>query len=191
MTNPHAQRQDSRASALCSSFWRKQLVHLLLLKMLGENFRQSDRPDMVGQGQRSVHYVTVHMTPGRTRHRTHRPGSTATRPRAAELSAKSLQVRARNGSEIENKIGVKIECGIGIKSLIGIEIQKMKDLFALVVQIRSVIAQGFPNCVSRRPGASHVDATESSEPQGTLVSAVRILTNILRLELKLVNIFEG
>ncbi|GBP55249.1 hypothetical protein EVAR_24445_1 [Eumeta japonica] len=41
------------------------------------------------------------------------------------------------------------------------------------------------------PGASHVDATESSEPQGTLGSAVRILTNIPRLVLKLVNIFEG
>ncbi|GBP81298.1 hypothetical protein EVAR_59691_1 [Eumeta japonica] len=41
------------------------------------------------------------------------------------------------------------------------------------------------------PGASHVDATESSEPQGYLVSAVRILTNIPRLVLKLVNIFEG
>ncbi|GBP54758.1 hypothetical protein EVAR_90042_1 [Eumeta japonica] len=31
------------------------------------------------------------------------------------------------------------------------------------------------------PGASHFDATESSELQGTLVSAVRILTNIPRL----------
>ncbi|GBP28655.1 hypothetical protein EVAR_85854_1 [Eumeta japonica] len=35
--------------------------------------------------------------------------------------------------------------------------------------------EGFPNCASR------VDATESSEPQGTLVSAVRTLTNIARL----------
>ncbi|GBP23217.1 hypothetical protein EVAR_82382_1 [Eumeta japonica] len=35
------------------------------------------------------------------------------------------------------------------------------------------------------PGVSHVDATESSEPQGTLVSAVRILTNIPMLVLKL------
>ncbi|GBP35784.1 hypothetical protein EVAR_20638_1 [Eumeta japonica] len=37
------------------------------------------------------------------------------------------------------------------------------------------------------PGASHVDATESSEPQGTLGSAVRIVTNIPRLLLKLCN----
>ncbi|GBP66490.1 hypothetical protein EVAR_85637_1 [Eumeta japonica] len=35
------------------------------------------------------------------------------------------------------------------------------------------------------PGASHVDATESSEPQGTLVSAVRTQTDIPRLVLKL------
>ncbi|GBP34826.1 hypothetical protein EVAR_95930_1 [Eumeta japonica] len=41
------------------------------------------------------------------------------------------------------------------------------------------------------PEASHVDTTESSEPQSTLVSAVRILTNIPRLVLKLVKIFEG
>ncbi|GBP75565.1 hypothetical protein EVAR_50250_1 [Eumeta japonica] len=40
------------------------------------------------------------------------------------------------------------------------------------------------------PGASHVEATELSEPQGTLVSTVRILINIPRLVLKLVNIFE-
>ncbi|GBP49486.1 hypothetical protein EVAR_25701_1 [Eumeta japonica] len=45
------------------------------------------------------------------------------------------------------------------------------------------------NALGRRnivPGASHVDATESSEPQGTLVSAVRILTNIPGLVLKLI-----
>ncbi|GBP15827.1 hypothetical protein EVAR_94000_1 [Eumeta japonica] len=36
----------------------------------------------------------------------------------------------------------------------------------------------------------NVDATESSEPQGTLLSALRILTNIPRLVLKLVYIFE-
>ncbi|GBP35617.1 hypothetical protein EVAR_33819_1 [Eumeta japonica] len=41
------------------------------------------------------------------------------------------------------------------------------------------------------PGASHVDATESSEPQGTLVSAVRILIYIPRIILKLVNTFGG
>ncbi|GBP06283.1 Protein asteroid homolog 1 [Eumeta japonica] len=32
------------------------------------------------------------------------------------------------------------------------------------------------------PGASHVDATKSSEPQGTLGSAVRIVTNILKTQ---------
>lgn len=55
-------RLDSKASALCSSFCRKQLVHLLLLKMFGANFLQSDRPDMIarGQGLFNVHYVTVH-----------------------------------------------------------------------------------------------------------------------------------
>lgn len=41
---------DSRASAECSSFWRKQFEHLLLLKMFGANFLQSDRADMVSLG---------------------------------------------------------------------------------------------------------------------------------------------
>ncbi|GBP19318.1 hypothetical protein EVAR_79920_1 [Eumeta japonica] len=41
------------------------------------------------------------------------------------------------------------------------------------------------------PWASHVDATKSNEPQGTLGSAVRIVTNVPKLVLKLVNIFEG
>lgn len=44
-------RLDSKASALCSSFCRKQFVHLLLLKMFGANFLQSDRPDMIARGQ--------------------------------------------------------------------------------------------------------------------------------------------
>lgn len=34
-------RLHSNAAALCSSRWRKQCVHLLLLKMFGENLRQS------------------------------------------------------------------------------------------------------------------------------------------------------
>lgn len=34
-------RLHSNAAALCSSRWRKQCVHLLLLKMFGENLRHS------------------------------------------------------------------------------------------------------------------------------------------------------
>lgn len=50
---------DSKASALCSSFCLKQLVHLLLLKMLGENFLQSDLPDIFTEvGTRDQAYVT-------------------------------------------------------------------------------------------------------------------------------------
>lgn len=32
----------SKAAALCSSRWRKQWLHLLLLKIFGENLRQSE-----------------------------------------------------------------------------------------------------------------------------------------------------
>ena len=39
--NPELTRLHSRAAALCSSRWRKQCVHLLLLKMFGENLRHS------------------------------------------------------------------------------------------------------------------------------------------------------
>ncbi|GBP96514.1 PHD finger protein 20-like protein 1, partial [Eumeta japonica] len=78
----------------------------------------------------------------------------------------------------------------GIVSEVGCDVKVVGSSKAVLPR-RSV--QGFPNCASRRPGCrdivpgmSHVDATESSEPQGTLVSAVRILTDILRLVLKLV-----
>ena len=37
----------SRASSLCSSLALKQVAHLLLLKMLGTNLRQSALDDMV------------------------------------------------------------------------------------------------------------------------------------------------
>lgn len=35
-------RLHSKAAALCSSRWRKQWLHLLLLKIFGENLRQSE-----------------------------------------------------------------------------------------------------------------------------------------------------
>lgn len=53
----------SRASALCSSFCLKQLVHLLLLKMLGANFLHSDRMsamDMVSLGEQAHTFTDTH-----------------------------------------------------------------------------------------------------------------------------------
>ncbi|GBP58217.1 hypothetical protein EVAR_87795_1 [Eumeta japonica] len=65
------------------------------------------------------------------------------------------------------------------------EIIKKKKKRNLVPWTSPQKTAGFPNCTSPRLRVSRVNTTESSEPQSTLVSAVRILTNIPRLVLKL------
>ncbi|GBP23114.1 RB1-inducible coiled-coil protein 1 [Eumeta japonica] len=75
----------------------------------------------------------------------------------------------------------------GLKQIKGIE-DRLYGLDQLLNEVKKASQTVRRDAPGRRdivPGASHVNATESSEPQGTLVNAVRILTNIPRLVLKL------
>ncbi|GBP50094.1 NSFL1 cofactor p47 [Eumeta japonica] len=69
---------------------------------------------------------------------------------------------------------------------LGYPAKAMQRVKYIEVRVMGIEIGGLPKLCDIVPGASHVDVTKLSEPQGTLGSTMRIVTNIPRLVLKLV-----